>query len=366
MYLEKISIFNYRNISELSLELSSGVNVFVGKNGVGKTNFLDAVYYLSFCKSFSSFSDALNIRFKQDFFLIDALYSRNQNEEHIVCSLKRNQKKVFKRNKNIYKKLADHIGLIPLVLISPADSTLITDGSEERRKFIDGVISQFDRIYLTNLLKYNRILLQRNTLLRDFADKRNFNAEMLDIYNVQLSNLGDEIFKKRKLFIEELIPVFQEYYNLISGNSEKVSLEYTSKLSEKPLYELLIENIEKDRILQYTSKGIHRDELSFKHSGYSLRKVGSQGQQKSFLLALKLAQYSYIYKTTNIKPILLLDDIFDKLDSERVKNLIETVGLNNSEKNNLLFGQIFITDTNENRIKEILESNNFKYKIINF
>ncbi len=365
MYLEKISIFNYRNISELSLELSSGVNVFVGKNGVGKTNFLDAVYYLSFCKSFSSFSDALNIRFKQDFFLIDALYSRNQTQEHIVCSLKRNQKKVFKRNKNIYKKLADHIGLIPLVLISPADSSLITEGSEERRKFIDGVISQFDRIYLTNLLKYNRILLQRNTLLRDFADKKTFNAQILDVYNLQLSTLGDEIFKKRQQFIEDLIPVFQDYYNLISGNREKVSLEYSSKLHEKSLYELLTENLEKDKILQYTSKGIHRDELSFKLSGYSLKKVGSQGQQKSFLLALKLAQYSYIYQITGIKPILLLDDIFDKLDSERVKNLIETVGLNNSEKNNLLFGQIFITDTNENRIKEILESNNFNYKIIN-
>ncbi len=366
MYLEKITILNYRNISELSLELSPRMNVFTGKNGVGKTNFLDAVYYLSFCKSFSNFSDALNIRFKQDFFLLDGLYAKNDAQEHIVCSLKKSQKKIFKRNKIAYKKLSEHIGLLPLVLISPADSILITGGSEERRKFIDGVISQFDREYLNNLLKYNRILSQRNTLLKDFASNKTFQTEILDVYNLQLSTLGDSIYAVRNAFIKDLIPVFQHLYEQISGGNERVHIEYLSKLSEMPMYELLMQSIEKDKVMQYTTKGIHRDELSFKLSGYALSKLGSQGQQKSFLLALKLAQYVYIQNITKIKPLLLLDDIFDKLDAERVQNLIATVGLSHRKTSEISFGQIFITDTHLERMKTILESYSFDYKIFNW
>ncbi|MEA3317346.1 MAG: DNA replication/repair protein RecF, partial [Bacteroidota bacterium] len=356
MHLQKLSIINFKNFEQLELSFSQKINCFVGQNGVGKTNILDAIYYLSISKSYLNSIDSQNIKYENDFFVIQGDYLRSEKTENIYCGLKRNHKKQFKRNKKEYQKLAEHIGLLPIVMISPLDNILITGGSEERRKFINGVISQYDKKYLTNLISYNRALTQRNKLLKIFAKNNSFNKESIEIWDEQLINLGESIFTKRKEFIEKLIPIFQKYYKHISTNAEKVSLEYKSQLNDNNLRNLLSMSIEKDRILQHTSNGIHKDDIVLNLHEHPVKKSGSQGQQKTLLVALKLAKFDFIKNIINYKPILLLDDIFDKFDVNRVEQIINLVSENN-------FGQIFITDTSQDRLKNMLKGITINYKI---
>ena len=356
MHLSKISLLNFKNFESQTFEFEDKINCFVGNNGVGKTNVLDAIYYLSFAKSYFNPVATQNIRHDQDFFMIEGDYLLNDNPEKVVCSLKRGLKKVIKRNGKEYEKFSEHIGYLPLVIISPADRDLITDGSEIRRKFIDSVISQSDGIYLKNLINYNKILSQRNTLLKYFAANRVFDAVNLEVYNEQLQKYSEYIYDKRAAFINDFIPIFKERYETISSGKESVNLVYKTQLDEGNLVDLLKQSQERDRVLQYTSVGIHKDDLRFEIDGYPIKKFGSQGQQKSFLIALKLAEFDMIKKLSNVNPILLLDDIFDKLDDLRVEKIISLV--NNSD-----FGQIFISDTHAERTEEVVKKTNQSYKL---
>ncbi len=356
MNLEQIHILNFKNIPEKTLHFTKKINCFVGKNGQGKTNLLDAIYYLAFGKSYFNPVALQNIKHNEDFFVVEGVFNKTDKREQIVCSLKKGQKKVLKRNGKIYDKFADHVGLIPLVMISPSDQDLISEGSETRRKFIDLVISQQNSQYLQHLIQYQKVLLQRNALLKYFALNRVFDTDTLTIYNEQLHNLGTEIHKKRSEFIEEFNPIFQKYHQQITSNSESVEIKYESQLHEKLLLDLFTDFLQKDRVLQYTSVGIHKDDLLFEINGHSIKKYGSQGQQKSLLIALKLAQFDFIKKQSGVLPILLFDDIFDKLDADRVQQIIEMV-------NNATFGQLFITDTHEDRTELIVKQTNLDYEI---
>ncbi|HEX8018212.1 MAG TPA: DNA replication and repair protein RecF, partial [Flavobacterium sp.] len=337
MHLNKISLFNYKNFSEVSFDFDHKINCFVGKNGIGKTNVLDAIYHLAYGKSYFNPLAVQNIKHGEEFFVIDAELEKNDRTEQIVCSLKKGQKKVLKRNGKAYDKFSDHIGFIPLVIISPADRDLIVEGSETRRKFMDSVISQLDSNYLHQLIQYQKIIVQRNALLKYFALNHVFDNDTLSIYNEQLNSFGQSIFEKRKDFLEQFIPIFNTHHQAITGSEESVQLVYESHLFDKDLLILLQENINKDRALHYTSVGIHKDDLSFEIGSHPIKKFGSQGQQKSFLIALKLAQFEFLKKQSGVKPLLLFDDIFDKLDESRVAKIIEMV---NSET----FGQLFISD----------------------
>ncbi len=356
MFLKKLSLINYKNFESQSFEFDSKINCFVGDNGVGKTNVLDAIYHLSFGKSYFNPIATQNIRHDSDFFVLEGDFHKNDRDEKILCSFKKGMKKVIKRNAKPYEKFSDHIGFLPLVIISPADRDLIIEGSETRRKFMDGVISQSDKVYLQNLIAYNKVLAQRNSLLKYFAFNHTFDADTLGIYNSQLHQYGQEIFKKRLAFIESFIPIFQEQYLAISGGREPVNLTYQSKLLENNLLTLLEEKLEKDKALQYTSTGIHRDDLLFAIDGHPIKKFGSQGQQKSFLIALKLAQFQFIKKQAGTTPLLLLDDIFDKLDETRVAHIIRLVDEDN-------FGQIFLSDTHSERTENAVKHTNQSYKI---
>ena len=340
----------------MDIELDKKINCMVGPNGVGKTNVLDAVYHLSFGKSYFNPVSTQNIKHDEDFFVIEGEFEKNEREEKIVCSLKRGAKKVIKRNGKAYDRLSDHIGLLPLVIISPADRDLIIEGSDTRRKFIDGVISQSDKEYLQDLLKYNKVLAQRNSLLKYFAANHTFNKDTLAVYNEQLEDYGTRIFNKRVAFLEAFIPIFKEQYIAISGGHEEVSLNYESKLLNEGLLALLEKSVEKDKALQYTSVGIHKDDLGFEISGHPIKKFGSQGQQKSFLIALKFAQFQFIKARSKTTPILLLDDIFDKLDEHRVSHIVALV-------NNENFGQIFISDTHAERTEEVVKQIHQTYKL---
>lgn len=358
MYLKKISLFNYKNFSEANFDFDQKINCFVGKNGIGKTNVLDAIYHLSYGKSYFNPLAVQNIKHGEEFFVIDGVFEKSDREEQIVCSLKKGQKKILKRNSKQYEKFSDHIGFIPLVIISPADRDLIVEGSETRRKFIDSVISQLDSKYLQELIQYQKILSQRNALLKYFALNHVFETDTLSIYNEHLNALGQSIFEKRKQFLEDFIPIFNKHHQAITGSEESVQLVYESHLHEKNLLMLLQENINKDRALHYTSVGIHRDDLLFEIDHYAIKKFGSQGQQKSFLISLKLAQFEFVKKTSGVNPILLFDDIFDKLDASRVEKIIEMV-------NNDSFGQLFISDTHPERTESIVKSTHQSYKIFN-
>lgn len=351
MWLKNITLLNFKNYSSAEIQFSKTVNAFVGYNGAGKTNLLDAIHYLCLCKSYFNPIDSQQIKTNEDLFLVQGDFDRNNKNEKITCGLKRNQKKQFKRNKKDYDKLANHIGLFPLVMISPYDVNLIMDGSEERRKFIDNVISQTDSSYLDELIVYNKHLLNRNALLKQVAVTRNLDVALLQILDGQLIASGSVIFEKRKQFLAEFIPLFNQHYNYISDNAEQVSLEYQSQLNSDSFETLLTQAIEKDRILERTTIGIHKDELLFVIGDMPLKKFGSQGQQKSFLIALKLAQYSYLQKYKSFKPLLLLDDVFDKLDDLRVKKLMQMVSHHD-------FGQIFITDTGKERVSSIFKEIN--------
>ena len=356
MFLKRLSLINYKNFDSRTFEFDSKINCFVGANGVGKTNALDAIYHLSFGKGYFNPVATQNIKHEEDFFVIDGEFEKLDREEKIVCSLKTGMKKIIKRNGKAYERLSDHIGLIPLVIISPADRDLIIEGSDTRRKFIDGVISQSDKGYLQTLIKYNKILVQRNSLLKYFVANNTFDASTLSVYDEQLHNYGSEIFKKRLKFVEAFIPIFKEQYAAISAGKEKVTLSYDSKLLDDDLSSLLAKNVEKDRILQYTGVGIHKDDLNFEIAGHPIKKFGSQGQQKSFLIALKFAQFHFIKKQAKTTPILLLDDIFDKLDENRVAQIVGMVDNEN-------FGQIFISDTHAERTEEIVKNIHQSYKI---
>ncbi len=358
MYLKKISLFNYKNFSEANFEFDNKINCFVGKNGIGKTNVLDAIFHLSYGKSYFNPLAVQNIKHGEEFFVIEGEFEKNERSEIVICSLKKGQKKILKRNGKQYDKFSEHIGFIPLVIISPADRDLIVEGSETRRKFIDTVISQLDSTYLNQLIQYQKTLSQRNALLKYFALNQVFETDTLSIYNLQLDDLGKIIFEKRKEFLSDFVPIFNKHHQTITGSAETVQLVYESQLFEKDLLQLLQESINKDRVLQYTSAGIHKDDLSFEIDHYPIKKFGSQGQQKSFLIALKLAQFEFVKKNSGENPILLFDDIFDKLDETRVGKIIEMV--NNSD-----FGQLFISDTHPERTEAILKSTHQSYKIFN-
>lgn len=356
MYLKKISLFNYKNFSEANFEFDSKINCFVGKNGIGKTNVLDAIYHLSYGKSYFNPLAVQNIKHDEEFFVIDGEFEKDERNEQIVCSLKKGQKKILKRNGKQYDKFSDHIGFIPLVIISPADRDLIVEGSETRRKFIDSVISQLDSTYLQQLIQYQKVIIQRNALLKYFALNHVFESTTLSIYNEQLHELGHSIFEKRKQFLEDFIPIFNKHHQAITGNAETVQLVYESQLHEKDLLALFEESLAKDRVLHYTTVGIHKDDLSFEIDHHPIKKFGSQGQQKSFLIALKLAQFEFVKKQSKQNPILLFDDIFDKLDETRVGKIIEMV-------NNDDFGQLFISDTHPERTEAVVKSMHQSYKI---
>ncbi len=354
MILKKINLINYKNFAIAEFDFNAKINCFTGNNGVGKTNVLEAIYYLSFTKGYFNNIAAQHIKHQQDFFVIEGLYYNDNKDINVHCSLKKGYKKIIKKNGKLYDKLSEHIGTIPLVIISPYDSNLIVEGSDTRRKFIDSVIAQLDNSFLQKLLKYNKLISQRNSLLKYFAANHTFDALNLEVYNEQIIPLGEAIFTKRSVFLEKFIPIFKERYQNISSGIERVDLEYKSQLHNANFKDLLKNNTQKDRILQHTSHGIHKDDLIFKIDEYPIKKYGSQGQQKSFLIALKLAQFDFIKNISGKKPILLLDDIFDKLDESRVSKLIDLV-------NKDTFGQIFITDTHRNRTENILKKSNQEY-----
>lgn len=358
MFLKQLTLLNYKNIDQQNFDFDTKINCFVGKNGIGKTNILDAIYHLAYGKSYFNPLAVQNIKHDEEFFLLDAIFFKNDKEEKVSCSLKRGQKKIIKRNNKVYEKLSEHIGLIPLVIISPADNDLIAEGSEVRRKFIDGVISVLDQLYLNQLLQYQKLIAQRNALLKYFALNQTFDQDTLAIYNEQLAPLGNTIFEKRQQFLDNFIVIFKKYYDLISDQAETVNLVYQSQLSEDSLENLLQNGIAKDRAAQYTTFGIHKDDLSFEISGYPIKKFGSQGQQKSFLIALKLAQFEFIKEKSGELPLLLFDDIFDKLDEFRVAKIVNMV-------NNDTFGQIFISDTHSDRTEKIVQQTHQSYKIFN-
>ena len=356
MHLQKITLVNFKNFESQTFDFQDKINCFVGNNGVGKTNVLDAIYYLSFGKSYFNAVASQNIRHSEDFFMIEGEYNIGEKIDTVVCSLKRGNKKVIKRNGKAYEKFSDHVGYLPLVIISPADRDLIIDGSETRRKFIDNVISQSDNLYLQTVIKYNKVLAQRNSLLKYFAANRTFDAVNLKVYDEQLERYGNVIFEKRSRFLEEFTPIFRKRYEFISNSSESVDLIYKSQLKELDFLSLFEQNLERDRVLQYTSVGVHKDDLIFEIDGYPVKKFGSQGQQKSYLIALKLAQFDFIKAQSKVKPILLLDDIFDKLDDIRVTQIINLV-------NKKEFGQLFISDTHKERTEEIVKITKQDYKI---
>lgn len=355
MILNSISLINYKNFESQTFEFDAKINCFVGENGVGKTNVLDAIYHLSFGKSYFNPIASQNIKHFEEFFVIDGLFTKADALEKITVSLKKGQRKIIRRNAKIYDKFSDHIGFLPLVMISPADRDLIIEGSETRRKFIDSVISQSDKNYLETLINYNRILAQRNALLKHFALHNTFNAQTLEVYNDQLTGYGNDIFKTRQAFLEVFTPIFKERYASISNQREDVYLSYKSDLFETAFDVLLKQNLNRDKALQYTSVGIHKDDLNFEIGDHPIKKFGSQGQQKSFLVALKLAQFDFLKNVSGVAPILLLDDIFDKLDASRVAQIIGLV-------NDKHFGQLFISDTHADRTEQIIKEIHQSYK----
>ena len=356
LILNKLSLINYKNILSNDFILDTKINCFVGNNGVGKTNILDSIYHLAMSKSYFHSVSSQTVNHNAEFMLIEGDFNKGNKVENIICSLKKGQKKTLKRNNKIYKRFSDHIGLIPVVMISPYDRDLIQEGSSNRRKFIDNVISQNNKTYLNLIITYQKILFQRNALLKFFRKKQTFDIDILKVYDNQLSELSIPIHKTRLEFLKNFVPVFIKRYNSISQNKDSVNITYDSQLNHESLIFLLNNSLEKDRIVQYTSCGTHKDDLIFEIDDFPVKKFGSQGQQKSFLIALKLAQFDYLKAELNSPPILLLDDIFDKLDNNRVKQLIQLV--NNDE-----FGQIFISDTDYERTENIIKEIDSSYKM---
>jgi DNA replication and repair protein RecF len=353
--LEKLILTNFKNYTSERVNFSPTLNAIVGKNGMGKTNLLDAIYYLCMSKSNFSGNDRNVVQKTHDFFRLEGQFKRKEKKEKIVVKVIPGKQKIIERNGTAYSKLADHIGLFPVVIIAPDDTSLVTEGSEARRRFLDNTLSQSDPNYLTQLMRYNKVIRQRNAALKNMAIQHRFNATLIKTYDQQLLEPAALIFEKRKSFLEKIDPIFNEFYQKIAAHQETVQFNYKSKLIENSLEELLEENLEKDRILQRTTAGIHKDDLAFHLDNSPLKQFASQGQIKSFVLALKLAQFDFLKKIKNTSPILLLDDIFDKLDSSRVKQLLDLLLKND-------FGQIFITDTHETRVEEIVKDLKIGYK----
>ena len=355
MILKTLTIVNFKNIAMSSIEWSEKMNCIVGQNGVGKTNILDAIYYLSFCRSISNPIDSQLIRHEQPYFMIEGRYNTDEGElEVVTCALKRGVKKKVKRNDKAYGKIADHIGLVPIVFVSPSDTSLIDGGSEDRRRFMDMVISQYNRKYLDALVRYGKALQQRNTLLKAEEEP---DGALMDILEMQMAEEGEVIYEARKDFVERLMPVFRHYQHIIASEKDKVGLTYTSHCQRGPLLEVIRRDRAKDRVIGYSLHGIHKDDLDFTIDGRPLKKEGSQGQNKTFVIALKLAQFDFLKRTASMTtPILLLDDIFDKLDSERVARIVDIV-LGDD------FGQTFITDTDRSHLERILKSYSYDYRI---
>jgi len=375
MVLKKLSLLNWKNIQELELEFDDKLNCFIGLNGQGKTNILDAIYMLSLTKSAFTMLDSQLITHGEKLALVQGEYVKEMNNEKLIinnnllsvsCGLRVGQKKQFRLGKKDYKRLLDHIGLIPLVMVTPQDADLIEEGSDSRRKFMDSILGQFDKTYLENLLNYNALLKQRNALLKQLADQDNPDLSLLEVFELQMAPLAEYIHQSRNKFIEQFIPYFQEMYAAISGGQESVSLVYHSQLADRELSEAYVRTRQRDLILGWTSQGIHKDDLEMQLGDYALKQVGSQGQQKTFLLAMKLAQALYLGAECTMqnaeeqKPILLLDDIFDKLDSERVARIVQVV---QSDR----FGQTFITDTNRQHLEDTInpQENAKIYHIVN-
>ena len=356
MIIHQLSIINFKNHPHKSFDFSPQINCFVGNNGVGKTNVLDALHYLSVGKSFLGNSDLNNILFNSEFFSIESKINDGEKDNIIKIQQPKDSKKIIKKNDKTYERLADHIGFLPSVMISPYDSNLISDSGESRRKFLDAMISQTDSEYLFNIIQYQKTLKQRNALLKYFQKNRTYDFASLEIYDEPLIRFGNLIYEKRRGFVAQLNPVVQHFYEIISGGKETVSVKYSSDLSEISMEHLLKENLERDRMLTYTSSGVHKDDLLFEMNGNLIKRTGSQGQQKSFLISLKLAQIKRIKELTGKNPILLLDDIFDKLDDNRVSQLISLI---NQEK----FGQMFITDTHKERTEAVVKRINEESKI---
>jgi DNA replication and repair protein RecF len=356
MYLSKLKLSNFKNYGETDIDFSPKINCFVGDNGVGKTNILDAIHYLSLTKSYFTNIDSNSIKHGEDYFLIKGIFTSEAGEEDVYCGFQKSKRKVFKHNNKEYSRMSEHIGKYPVVMISPADSSVIEGGSDERRKFMNGVISQYDRSYLEAVMRYNKALKNRNTLLKQYAQSKKYDREMLGLWEEQMIPSAEQIHKARMEFVTELIPVFQEYYTRISGGRESVRLSYRSQLNRASLQENLKRSFDKDCILQYTTTGVHRDDMTLEMDNYPIRDLGSQGQQKSYIVALKLAKFDYISKKGRVLPVLLMDDVFDKFDARRVEKIIELVADNK-------FGQIFITDTHRDRLNMILSGSDVSYKL---
>ena len=352
MILKKLSLINFKNLAQQIIELEPSINCFVGDNGTCKTNIVDAIHYLAMCKSALGMSDSQCVLHGEDFFVVDGTFeNKDGRKEQVVCSYKRGNQKVIKRNDKSYERFSDHVGVIPTVIVSPADSMLISESGEERRRYINAFISQFDHDYLAAMIRYNGALAERNKYLKIGSDE-----QMLLIYDMQLATAAEKIFERRKEMIERLLPIVANFYKILSGDRETVSLTYRTDLAEGELTELLLKSREKDLILGHTTVGIHRDDIQFSIGDVPLRKYGSQGQQKSFIIALKLAQYQIIAEQTGKSPILLLDDVFDKLDESRVAELITLVASDS-------FGQIVITDCSHERMERLLANSGAEYKL---
>lgn len=352
MTLSSISILNFKNIVESSLNFSSNLNCFIGDNGMGKTNILDAIYYLSFCKSCNAQGDMAILRHGADFMLVQGKYERRHEQEDVVIGFKPGKKKNVKRNGKEYKKLSEHIGLLPLVMVSPMDWELVRGTGEERRKFMDQIISQGNKEYMDCLIRYGKGIENRNAMIRQgFRD-----PILFETVETAICKAAAYIYSVRCSWIEEFSPIFMNYYRSISNSAEKVSLKYKSHLNEMTMEELLKRNREKDMVMGYTTGGLHRDDIELMLDSHSMRKIGSQGQCKTYTVAMRLAQYDFLKKTNGITPLLLLDDIFDKLDAKRVESIIRVVSDDT-------FGQIFITDTNRTHLDNIIRSIGKDYKM---
>ncbi len=342
--LKKVIISNFRNIEFQDLDFSPNINCISGNNGEGKTNLLDAIYYLSMTKSAFLSSDKFNLRHDSESFVVSGKYlMENTLESKFAISVSDKGEKKLKRDEKPYKKVSEHIGVLPVVMVSPADTVLVSEYGEERRKFVNSVLSQMDKEYLTALQQYNRLLLQRNKMLKEYVD-----GELISVIDMQMSSLAESIYKKRKIFATNLSHIVGVYYRSLSGGEEDVKVEYKSDIQNGALQDLLSQKLERDILLKYTSVGIHRDDFIFTIDNYPIRRYGSQGQQKSFLVALKFAQYDIMKMNYGYPPLLLLDDIFDKLDMGRTSNLLSMVSSQD-------FGQIFITDSNKVRMSTIVD-----------
>lgn len=344
MKLHQLNIVNYKNLAELNLEFADGVNCLIGNNGMGKTNILDAIFYLSFCKSYSAQTDASVIRHGEPFMMLQGTYNRRGVEEQIAVALQRGKRKVVRRSGKEYQRLSQHIGLLPVVMISPVDWDLIRGAGDERRRLMDQIISQGDQAYLDALIRYGKAVEQRNSMLRQQMS----DPLLYETVETVMAHTASVIHRTRLHFIEQFTPIFMQYYHAIAGEEETVSLRYNSHLTGTSMEQLLADNRERDRVMGYTTRGVHRDDIDLLLDDYSMRRTGSQGQCKTYTIALRLAQFDFLKSNTPVTPILLLDDIFDKLDAQRVERIVEVV---TSDR----FGQIFITDTNRTHLDHIMQ-----------